>query len=123
MLFETPVQLRLLSVSDDTLPYLAALKRTLLSQGIRVEVDQSNEKIGYKIREGITQRIPYLGIVGKREAAAGVMAIRDRNGDLGPHSVAEVVALIRSQNPPPVAMPDDPPEVLAGLPGDQAPVA
>jgi len=101
-----PVHVRLLSVSDETAPYLNTLKRTLLSEGIRVEVDHSNEKIGYKIREGLTQRIPYLGIVGKREAAAGVIALRDRSGDLGPHSVAELVALIRSQTPPPVPVDD-----------------
>lgn len=102
-----PVQVRLLSVSDDTIPYAQGLKRQLLSQGIRAEVDHSNEKIGYKIREGLSQRIPYLGIVGKREAAAGVVALRDRQGDLGAHSVADVVALIRSQHPAPVSVPED----------------
>ena len=56
----------------------------LKAAGVRVEVDKRNEKVGYKIREGQLQKIPYLLIVGDKEIEQGAVAVRHRkDGDLG----------------------------------------
>jgi threonyl-tRNA synthetase len=62
--------------------------KTLRNQGLRVEVDQRNEKITYKIREHSLQKPPYLLVVGEKEKAAGAVAVRARgNQDLGVMSI------------------------------------
>ncbi|NDC82125.1 threonine--tRNA ligase [bacterium] len=90
-----PVQIKLLSVGQDVVPFSREIQRRLLEQDIRVVVDSSDEKIGYKIRQGLNERVPYLGVIGKREIEAGTISVRGRDGDLGPLNVEQVVDLIR----------------------------
>jgi threonyl-tRNA synthetase len=79
-----PVQAVILTITDDQHEYARKLEKTLAKHGWRVESDLRNEKIGFKIREHTLQRIPYLLVVGKKEAQEGTLAVRTRKGeDLG----------------------------------------
>ncbi len=79
-----PVQVIVLPISDDYLPYAQDVGSRLKSLGIRVEVDQRNEKIGRKIREAETQKIPYMLVVGKQEVDAKKVSVRKHKvGDVG----------------------------------------
>ena len=79
-----PVQAVILTITDDQHEYARKLEKILSKQGWRVESDLRNEKIGFKIREHTLQRVPYLLVVGKKEALEGTLAVRTRKGeDLG----------------------------------------
>jgi threonyl-tRNA synthetase len=79
-----PTQVIVLNITDQQGEYAESVARTLRNQGLRVEVDQRNEKITYKIREHSLQKPPYLLVVGDKEKAAGAVAVRARgNKDLG----------------------------------------
>ncbi len=79
-----PVQAVVLNITDAQADYAREVEKVLKNQGVRVESDLRNEKIGFKIREHTLQRIPYLLVVGKREAEQGTVAVRTRKGeDLG----------------------------------------
>ena len=79
-----PVQAVILTITDEQQDYARKLEKTLGKHGWRVESDLRNEKIGFKIREHTLQRIPYLLVVGKKEAQEGTLAVRTRKGeDLG----------------------------------------
>ena len=79
-----PVQAVILTITDEQQDYARKLEKTLAKHGWRVESDLRNEKIGFKIREHTLQRIPYLLVVGKKEALEGTLAVRTRKGeDLG----------------------------------------
>lgn len=79
-----PVQVVVLNITDSQADYAQSVAKRLRNQGLRVEVDQRNEKITYKIREHSLQKPPYLLVVGEKEKAAGAVAVRARgNKDLG----------------------------------------
>jgi threonyl-tRNA synthetase len=79
-----PVQVIVLNITDGQADYAESVAKALRNQGLRVEVDQRNEKITYKIREHSLQKPPYLLVVGDKEKAAGAVAVRARgNKDLG----------------------------------------
>ena len=79
-------------ISDRHLPYARSVTDRLASAGLRVELDDRQEKIGYKIRGAQLQKVPYMLVTGDREAADGTVSVRSRSsGDLGPRSVAEFV--------------------------------
>jgi threonyl-tRNA synthetase len=79
-----PTQAIVLPVSDDQADYAYEVKDKLFKEGVRVEVDDSNEQLGYKIRQAQLEKIPYMLIVGSREAEEGTVSVRDRDeGDLG----------------------------------------
>ncbi len=83
-LWLAPVQIRVVPVSEKFVAYAEEVAEALRSEGIRVEVDHSQEKLGYKIRAGELAKIPYLGVVGGREQQERVVALRARGrGDLG----------------------------------------
>jgi threonyl-tRNA synthetase len=93
-LWLAPVQAVVLTITDRQAPYAVSMQETLKNQAIRAEVDLRNEKIGFKIREHTLQRVPYLLVVGDREAESKTVAVRTRDGkDLG---VMTVEALARS---------------------------
>ena len=92
-LWLAPVQVRLLPLADRHLDYARATKSALETAGLRAELDERQEKIGYKIREAQLQKIPYMLVIGDREAAEGTVAVRTRaGGDQGARPVAEFVA-------------------------------
>ncbi len=79
-----PVQTVILTITDQQDEHARHVEETLKKQGFRVESDLRNEKIGFKIREHTLQRIPYMLVIGKREAQDGTVAVRTRKGeDLG----------------------------------------
>ena len=80
----SPVQVKVMPITDRTADYAKEVARKLDELGVRVETDLRNEKIGYKIREAQMQKIPYMLVVGDREAEAGAVAVRTRAGvDMG----------------------------------------
>ena len=85
-----PVQVKILPITDNQHEYAYKVKEELQSKGIRVEVDDRNEKTGYKIREAQLQKIPYMLIVGEKEVEGNTVSIRSReDGDIGAKSVEE----------------------------------
>lgn len=79
-----PVQVRVLPISDKYMDYANSVKEKLDDAGIRVEVDTRSEKIGYKIREAQTSKIPYMLVVGQKEAEENTVSVRSRSaGDEG----------------------------------------
>ena len=85
-----PVQVKILPITDNQHEYAYKVKEALQAKGIRVEVDDRNEKTGYKIREAQLQKIPYMLIVGEKEVEGNTVSIRSREeGDIGAKSVEE----------------------------------
>ena len=79
-----PVQVKVLPITDRSQTYAAAVADQLHACGLRVESDMRNAKIGYKIREAQLQKVPYMVVIGDKEAEAGTVAVRSRSaGDLG----------------------------------------
>jgi threonyl-tRNA synthetase len=79
-----PVQVVVMSITDRQHEYVAKVVDSLRNQGLRVESDLRNEKVGFKIREHTLQRVPYLLVAGDKEVAANLLSVRTRNGkDLG----------------------------------------
>jgi threonyl-tRNA synthetase len=83
-----PDQAVVMDITDKQAEYAKKVEETLKNQGVRVKSDLRNEKIGFKIREHTLQRIPYLLVVGDREAESNTVAVRTRSGkDLGSMSL------------------------------------
>jgi threonyl-tRNA synthetase len=92
-----PVQAILLPITDKSLEYCETVNADMQAAGIRVDVDRRSEKIGAKIRDAIGRKIPYLLVVGDREAEAGTVAVRVRDlGDRGALPVEDIIEEIRA---------------------------
>lgn len=88
----SPVQAKILPISDKFMDYADDLYKKLFDAGIRVAIDDRAEKIGYKIREAQLEKVPYMIIVGEKEANEGNVSVRSRDGgELGSLSVEEFV--------------------------------
>lgn len=97
-LWLSPVQAVLVTVTDRHIPYGETVCSQLLEAGIRVESDFRNEKLGYKIREAQTQKIPYMLVIGDKEMASGQVAPRERGGDnLGAMPVSSFIELVQDR--------------------------
>jgi len=80
----SPVQVKILTIVEKHIPYAEQVKARLEEKGIRVELDGRNEKIGFKIREAQLEKVPYMLVLGDKEAETGNVAVRSRKeGDLG----------------------------------------
>ena len=91
-LWLSPVQAVVLNISEAQADYVTEVVKALRAKGFRVEADLRNEKITYKIREHSVRKLPYLLVVGDKEKAAEVVAVRARgNQDLGQMSLDEIV--------------------------------
>jgi threonyl-tRNA synthetase len=92
-LWIAPVQAAVLPIADRHAPYAAAVRDRLAAAGLRAELDDRQEKIGYKIREAQLQKVPYMLVVGDREAAEGTVSVRSRaEGDRGASTVDAFIA-------------------------------
>jgi threonyl-tRNA synthetase len=92
-LWLAPVQAVVLPIADRHLTYAGAVSDRLQAAGLRIELDERQEKIGYKIREAQLQKIPYMLVVGDRESAEGTVAVRTRTGgDQGASSIEAFIA-------------------------------
>jgi len=80
----SPVQARVITVSESNIPYAQSLVQKLREDGIRVDIDYRNEKIGYKIREFNSRKINYALIVGDKEAAENTVSVRTRGEQESP---------------------------------------
>lgn len=76
-----PVQAKVMNITDRSADYARAVQEKLDAAGIRAELDLRNEKIGYKIREAQMQKVPYMLVVGDKEAADGSISVRSRTGE------------------------------------------
>lgn len=92
-LWLAPEQVRVLPISERLLDKAAAVTQQLKDAGLRCELDTRNEKIGYKIREAQMQKIPYMLVIGDREAESGQVSVRSRkDGDLGAMPVEDFLS-------------------------------
>ena len=97
-LWVAPVQVKILPITDNQRDYALKLKEEFLTEGIRVEVDDRNEKTGYKIREAQLQKIPYMLIVGEKEVESNTVSVRSReNGDLGTKDINEFINGLKTE--------------------------
>jgi threonyl-tRNA synthetase len=97
-LWLAPVQAAILPIADRHAAYAATVRDRLAAGGLRVVLDDRQEKIGYKIREAQLQKLPYMLVVGDREAAEDAVAVRSRTGgDLGPARVDDFLARARDE--------------------------
>ncbi|MCL2698805.1 MAG: threonine--tRNA ligase [Defluviitaleaceae bacterium] len=87
----SPTQVIVLPISDKYSDYAGEVYAKLKAKGIRAEIDNRAEKIGYKIREARNERIPYILVAGEKEAAAGTVSLRSRAGDEGEVTVEQVI--------------------------------
>ena len=94
-----PVQVKVLSVSEKSRPYANQILAELKTKGIRCEVDNRDEKIGYKIREAQLEKVPYMLVLGEKESEDGtVVAVRSRDkGDLGSVKTDEFIANVLNE--------------------------
>ena len=95
-LWLAPVQVAVLPLSEKFLEYGRQVAAKLKAAGLRVETDESNEKLGAKIRKAQLDKVPTMLVVGEKEASAGTVAVRKRTGsDQGSMSVEDFVAEAR----------------------------
>jgi threonyl-tRNA synthetase len=77
----SPVQVIIVSITDEQESYVKTLFETMINEGIRAELDTRNEKLGLKIREGILRKVPYMVISGRKEMEAKTITVRVRDGE------------------------------------------
>ena len=98
-LWLSPVQVKVLSLTDRTADDANNLVAKLNMLGLRAEADNRNEKIGYKIREAQLHKVPYMVIIGDKEHDEGTVSVRDRKkGDLGSMNINDFVKMVKNQN-------------------------
>lgn len=99
----SPVQVKLLTITDSSVNYAKSVAKRLVREGIRVETDFRNEKIGFKIRESRLEKVPYMLVIGEREAESGAVAVRHReDGDRGALPLEDFIELVRDEISSPV---------------------
>ncbi len=87
-----PLQVKILPISDKFLPYAKDVQQQLLAKGVRVEIDDRNEKIGKKIRDTELMKVPYMLVIGEKEEAENKVSIRRQGkGDAGQQAVSEFI--------------------------------
>jgi threonyl-tRNA synthetase len=93
-----PEQARILPIADRHLEYARTVRDRLAGEGLRVEIDDSNERISYKVRRGQLERVPYMLVAGDKEAQSGQVAVRSRSaGDLGAVPIEQFLERIRHE--------------------------
>jgi threonyl-tRNA synthetase len=102
-LWLAPVQVAVLPITDDHIAYAKEVVEQLSSVGIRVELDDRNEKVNYKIRDWETKKIPFMLVVGDKEKSARTVSVRQhKKGDLGPMSkdafIEKVVNAVKTKS-------------------------
>ena len=93
-----PMQVKVLPVSEKTMDYAGEVYDRLDAAGLRAVLDTSNEKIGYKIRQAQSEdRVPYMLVIGPKEAESGTVAVRSRAGDEGAMALDEFIARVKNE--------------------------
>src|ERR1700689_2312110 len=97
-LWIAPVQAVVMGITERQEKYCLEVTENLKNQGLRVETDLRNEKVGFKIREHTIKRVPYLLVAGDREVEAHTLAVRTRGGkDLGSLGLPKLYAFLREE--------------------------
>jgi threonyl-tRNA synthetase len=95
-----PVQVIVVPIADRHLDYANDVRRQLEKAGVRVEVYSDNEPMRIKIAKAQQQKVPYMLVVGDKEAESGQVGVRERTaGDIGAHSIEELVAMVKDGDP------------------------
>ena len=98
-LWLSPIQVKILSISDKYIDYAKKIEMTLKKEGFRCEVDGRSEKIGYKIRTAQLEKTPYMLIIGEKEVKANHVSVRKRDdGDLGNMSIKQLLEILHKEN-------------------------
>lgn len=92
-----PVQVKVLPISDKYADYATKVEAAFKEAGVRVETDHRAEKIGYKIREARNERVPYIVVVGEKEAENGTVSVRCKAEDLGSYKLEDFVEEIKEE--------------------------
>ncbi len=93
-----PVQVKVIPVSDDQIDYCREIYREMEDEGLRVEIDERNEQVSYKIREAQVEQVPYMLVIGSREEEAGTVSVRHRrDGDVGEMSPDEFLSDVQKE--------------------------
>lgn len=94
----SPTQVKVLPISDEQGDYAEGVLRRLRECGVRAEIDSRREKIGYKIREAQMEKVPYMLVIGQKEADAAMVAVRSRSaGDIGAMSTEQFIEIVHEQ--------------------------
>ena len=94
----SPTQVKILPISDDQIEYAQEVEKQLRIEKIRVNIDESNEKIGYKIRKAQLEKVPYMLVLGAKENEANLVAVRSRkDGDVGQMSLEQFISKIKEE--------------------------
>ena len=97
-LWLSPEQIRVLPITEEQMDFGRRVVEELSAQGIRAHLDPRNEKLGFKIRDAEVHKVPYMAVIGKREAETGALSLRRRKeGDLGSLTVADVAARLHAE--------------------------
>ncbi|MEJ2634152.1 MAG: threonine--tRNA ligase [Calditrichia bacterium] len=97
-LWLAPVQVQVIPIAERHHQYGREIFDNLRQEGLRVEIDTRNEKVGYKIREAEVNKIPYMIILGDNEAESGLLSVRRKNeGDLGKMSVTDLINRVKEE--------------------------
>lgn len=96
-LWLSPVQIKILPISDKFMDYAKEVDIILKKEGLRCEIDSRAEKIGYKIRSARMKRIPYMLVVGEKEVENHSVSVRNREDDLGSMSVEQLMEILNSE--------------------------
>ena len=95
----SPLQVAVIPIGDKFLEYAKTVAKTLRGHGLRVQVDERNEKMQAKVRDAQLQQVPYMAVVGEREAQASAVAVRHRRaGDLGTMELAAFAERVSREN-------------------------
>ena len=94
----SPVQVKILPITDKQLDYAKKVQEELIEKGIRVELDERQEKVGYKIREAQMEKVPYMLIIGDKEIEANAVGVRARKeGDIGQMSLKDFISRVQDE--------------------------
>ena len=97
-LWLSPVQIKILPISDKYIGYANEIKSILKQEGLRCELDDRTEKIGCKIRTAQLEKVPYMLIIGGKEAETNRVSVRKRDvGDLGSMAIEELLDALRKE--------------------------
>ncbi|HQL83276.1 MAG TPA: His/Gly/Thr/Pro-type tRNA ligase C-terminal domain-containing protein, partial [Spirochaetota bacterium] len=92
----SPVQAVLINVSDEEAGAVEQLSRRMVAEGLRPGMDRREETMGYRVRDAIAQKVPYIGVIGKKEVANGMVSVRKRGEDKSaPMKIEELIQLIK----------------------------
>jgi threonyl-tRNA synthetase len=94
-----PVQAVVMNITDSQADYAGDVVAKLRDADIRVEFDNRNEKIGFKIREARLAQVPYMLVIGDKEKSENIVMVRDRSGQQNPSSVDEFIKMVKNANP------------------------